>query len=253
MSPPERQLLSTGQVARLLSVTPDTVLKWIRRGRIPAVRTAGGHHRIDAADIATLLDTRCRTSSYTPGASHRLRCWEYLYGPTTVRSNCKDCPAYRFRAARCFEVRQSVSPKQDNSFCATGCRACPYYLRAHGEPQRVLVITTDHVLGGQLVAASGAVFDFRTAASSYQAGAMVAEFSPGIILIDELFDPAGRHLLLTSLSADPHIPWARVVLLYRSEKPGPLPPEMHAALPASFRVADLAPLARLEPVEASAG
>ena len=39
-------LLSTGDVAKLFGVTPDAVLKWIKKGKLPATRTAGGHYRV---------------------------------------------------------------------------------------------------------------------------------------------------------------------------------------------------------------
>ena len=34
--------LSTGQAAGICSVSPDTILKWIRSGKLPARKTAGG-------------------------------------------------------------------------------------------------------------------------------------------------------------------------------------------------------------------
>ncbi|MBK5294232.1 MAG: helix-turn-helix domain-containing protein [Acidobacteriia bacterium] len=46
---------STGEVARLCSVNPDTVLKWIKKGRLAATRTAGGHYRIEKHDLAALV------------------------------------------------------------------------------------------------------------------------------------------------------------------------------------------------------
>ena len=49
------RMLTTGQAARLCSVTPDTVLKWIRSGSLSARRTAGGHHRIDERDLERFL------------------------------------------------------------------------------------------------------------------------------------------------------------------------------------------------------
>ena len=45
---------TTGQAARLCSVTPDTVLKWIKAGRIEAQRTAGGHYRISPQELERL-------------------------------------------------------------------------------------------------------------------------------------------------------------------------------------------------------
>jgi excisionase family DNA binding protein len=38
--------LTTGAIARRLGVSPPTVKKWIREGRLDAFRTPGGHHRV---------------------------------------------------------------------------------------------------------------------------------------------------------------------------------------------------------------
>ena len=43
---PDDRPLSTGDVARLLHVTPVCVLRWIRAGKLPAYRVPGGHFRI---------------------------------------------------------------------------------------------------------------------------------------------------------------------------------------------------------------
>ena len=48
--------LSTGQAAARCSVSPDTVLKWIRSGLLPSRRTVGGHNRIAETDLEKLLD-----------------------------------------------------------------------------------------------------------------------------------------------------------------------------------------------------
>jgi excisionase family DNA binding protein len=42
----EDRPLSTGDVARLLHVTPVCVLRWIRAGKLPGYRVPGGHFRI---------------------------------------------------------------------------------------------------------------------------------------------------------------------------------------------------------------
>ena len=47
----QAELLTTGKAARFCSVKPDTVLKWIKKGRLPAARTAGGHYRIEEQDL----------------------------------------------------------------------------------------------------------------------------------------------------------------------------------------------------------
>ncbi len=47
--------LSTGEVARLLHVTPVAVLGWIRAGKLQAYRVPGGRHRIDRGEFRKFL------------------------------------------------------------------------------------------------------------------------------------------------------------------------------------------------------
>lgn len=48
-------LLTTGEVARLFRVGPRTVGRWARDGKLPAVRTIGGHRRYRYGDVAPHL------------------------------------------------------------------------------------------------------------------------------------------------------------------------------------------------------
>ncbi|HYL79260.1 MAG TPA: response regulator [Candidatus Acidoferrum sp.] len=52
---PDERPLSTGEVARLLHVTPVAVLLWIRAGKLKAARVPRGRHRIDRADFRKFL------------------------------------------------------------------------------------------------------------------------------------------------------------------------------------------------------
>lgn len=49
-----RDWLRVGEVARILHVSPRTVTRWADEGKIPIVRTLGGHRRFSAAEIADL-------------------------------------------------------------------------------------------------------------------------------------------------------------------------------------------------------
>ena len=49
------RLLTPGQVAKLCGVTPQTVSRWNRIGRLKATRTHGGHRRFAEPDVRALL------------------------------------------------------------------------------------------------------------------------------------------------------------------------------------------------------
>jgi excisionase family DNA binding protein len=48
--------LSTGEVAGLLSVSPQTVNRWAKEGKLPFMRTLGGHRRYPEAEIRRLAE-----------------------------------------------------------------------------------------------------------------------------------------------------------------------------------------------------
>ena len=49
--------MSRREVADLFHVSPSTVTRWARQGRIPVYRTPGGHYRYPAAAIRRLAGT----------------------------------------------------------------------------------------------------------------------------------------------------------------------------------------------------
>lgn len=52
------EILTTHEAARLLRVTPMTVIRWIDKGLLPAFKTAGGHRRMHRADFERFCEQR---------------------------------------------------------------------------------------------------------------------------------------------------------------------------------------------------
>jgi excisionase family DNA binding protein len=52
---PVEELLTPAEVGQMFRVSPKTVTRWARSGRISAVRTLGGHRRFRADEIRGLL------------------------------------------------------------------------------------------------------------------------------------------------------------------------------------------------------
>jgi excisionase family DNA binding protein len=48
--------LHTAEVADILHVSPKTVSRWAKEGRLPFLRTLGGHRRYTAAEIRQLAE-----------------------------------------------------------------------------------------------------------------------------------------------------------------------------------------------------
>lgn len=50
----EEPYITTGEVAKILRVSPKTVARWAKEGKLPHLVTLGGHRRFPATAIADL-------------------------------------------------------------------------------------------------------------------------------------------------------------------------------------------------------
>ena len=53
---PGEKFLRTSDVAKMLHVSPKTVSRWAKEGRLPPLSTLGGHRRFPATEIERLMD-----------------------------------------------------------------------------------------------------------------------------------------------------------------------------------------------------
>lgn len=56
MTTPRERFLTPLEVARMLRVDPKTVTRWCAAGKMPSIRTPGGHRRIPESAIRAILD-----------------------------------------------------------------------------------------------------------------------------------------------------------------------------------------------------
>jgi len=56
----DSQLLNRSEVSKLLGVSPNTVTRWAREGRLACLVTLGGHHRFDREVIEQLWKQQYR-------------------------------------------------------------------------------------------------------------------------------------------------------------------------------------------------
>ena len=57
---PHEHLLTPAQVAALVFVDPKTVSRWAQMGKLPAIRTPGGHRRFRRSDVEALMPQQRR-------------------------------------------------------------------------------------------------------------------------------------------------------------------------------------------------
>ncbi|MBT8396566.1 MAG: excisionase family DNA-binding protein [Gemmatimonadetes bacterium] len=228
MATERADLLTTGQAAKLCAVTPDTVLKWIKKGRLAATRTAGGHYRVALPDLEPFMAGFGQPNSaltapekFPPIPSHdgtkedseEVSCWEFLSGDGEVRDACRQCVVYRVKATRCFLMAGLDSDiGHAHEFCEGSCEDCVYFRRIQGMSTQVLLISSDDELVNRIEWTGDDSVSLRFARNGYEASALVQEFRPEIAIIDLEGLPDQGFGLLDSIAADPRLPHIRVIL-----------------------------------------
>ena len=122
--------LTTFEAADILSVTPDSILKWIKSGKLEARRTPGGHYRIPRQNVELLLKkSEQKVSRYTGlSESKNKYCWEFNSDQTNCNSDCDNCVVYKSRALRCYEMSNlPVEHGYLKNYCTSTCENCDYY------------------------------------------------------------------------------------------------------------------------------
>ena len=56
----ETQFLTRSEVSKMLGVSPNTVTRWAREGRLACLVTLGGHHRFDREVVQQLRKQQYR-------------------------------------------------------------------------------------------------------------------------------------------------------------------------------------------------
>ena len=233
MSAEKAGLLTTGQAAKLCAVTPDTVLKWIKKGRLEATRTAGGHYRVALPDLEPFMAgfgqkpsppisegtfPSIRSHVGTKEETDEVPCWEFLSDNGETREACKQCVVYRVKATRCFLMAGLDSDVgHAHQFCEGTCEECVYYRRVQGLGTQVLFISSDEELVYRIEWSEDESITMRFARNGYEASALVQEFRPEVAIIDLDGLPDQGFGLLDSIAADPRVPHIRVILVVAPE------------------------------------
>ncbi len=234
------QLLTTGQAAELCSVKPDTIRKWIKRGRLVAMRTGGGHHRIALRQLAPYITQPDMKEGLADDslacAGAPIRCWDYLSDQGQVRESCKECVVYRIRAAWCFAVAEiDCDIGHSRQFCGQSCEDCLYFQRMKGRAA-VLVVSEERDMLLADEDEEAGVLDLRFASNAYQVSALLNQFKPLMVVVDQALPANSAVELLGNLAADPRVPGIKCALAVNRGKLGrvALPPSVQLELEKPF-------------------
>jgi len=236
----DSEFLSTGEVARLCGVTRDAVVKWIKKGKLPAVQTPGGHYRV-ARKVCDTLSAKGSGTPYhgplygsplpegpdvpqLPKDPDSMRCWEYFGEAGAPRETCKGCLVYLARAQKCYRLAELGEESGHRlHFCRNECRTCAYYRACQGLATEVLIVTRDEALSHRLLmGADPESVSIRFARSGYESSAIISTFSPALIILDSGLAEVRNGQLPTSMLADDRIPGSRVAVALREGDQVPL-------------------------------
>ena len=118
----EKLALTTGQAARCCFVSPDTILNWIKAGRLVAQRTVGGQYRIRASSLRDFMRSMEMSTDVLDGHQNtRPMCWAFHEG----RKACSGCLVKYLGVRDCFKL-MGMRPEADSQ---KDCEKCEFYQR----------------------------------------------------------------------------------------------------------------------------
>jgi excisionase family DNA binding protein len=215
MSEIEKEFLTTFQAARLLSVTPDTILKWIKAGKVKAMRTAGGHYRIHQNEIQNLVSSRGDISKIE---KEKLRpevfqfCWEFNAKVNIHKYQCSECIVFKTKARHCYEMRHL--PKKYGHlkiFCSTECKDCDYFKKLKADAYSILVITRKKInFETYRNDPYAPPLNIISTDNEYECSTIVENFKPDYAVIDWSID--GAEGFCKNLVNDSRVPDLKIIL-----------------------------------------
>ncbi len=242
----EKYSFTTGKAAKACGVTPDTVLKWIKRGKVKALRTAGGHYRInsDSLDPFIIKEKKSDAPVDLTGLQKKSDisyCWEYHSRNGIIKAGCRDCMVFRAKAEKCYMM---AGLGQDAGHlgicCQESCTTCEFFRFINKSKFNVLIITDNEDMKSKLRSEPHSELAFEFSCCGYETAMVVQDFRPDYIVIDDsmqkfVTEEISRHLL-----KDQRIHGAQIILAVREHESQKLQCEgICASIKFPFDVKDL--------------
>jgi len=215
-------LITTGKASKMLAVTPDTVLKWIKQKKLPALRTAGGHYRIAEESLHPFMAREeFSLPRKLPPETNLQYCWEFFSENETTRQGCHECLVYRAHALKCFElihVPRSLGFKGKG--CPESCERCAYFHYHMGRPFKILVITDNAKCRKALTSYAGVHnLNFQFVSCEYESSFVIDRFRPDFVVVDCAMEQQKCRELCHHLANDPRIPGTTLILASPRRRP----------------------------------
>ena len=235
----DQDMVSTGQAAKLCSVTPDTILKWIKNNKIEAVQTAGGHYRIIREKLKPYMVVSLEHIKENPLQINY--CWQYHSDKDDVNEGCRECMIFKSKAEKCYLVAGlGENAGHSQTFCTTSCYECDYFHLMNSSPISVLIISENEQLKQKLQREVKGNLTLKFACCGYDTSMIIQEFRPDYIIIDESMVNSNPDEICKHILNDPRVHGSQIVLAIaqqRAEKK--IPEGVCASIRIPFNASDM--------------
>ena len=205
-----------------MCVSPDTVLKWVKAGKVKSYRTLGGHFRIPLSELNIPSSGTAARGGLIGAPPAYQYCWEYLSGGGEVKTECKDCITYRSGAQRCYELKDLPNGMGClNLLCDTECANCEYYRVVVKQGMNILIVSKDSTLVRDYESnmdQNG--LNLKFSSNEYDTAALIQEFRPDYVVVDCAFGRNRTAQICDHLFTDIRIPIVRIILSSKNRQRG---------------------------------
>jgi len=215
-----KDYFTTTEAARLLSVSPDTVLKWVKAGKLKSFRTFGGHFRIPQTAIVHSQNNASALSEFIEQPQTYQFCWEYLAKGADIKTECRECITYKSRSKRCYELRDLPDGLGClRVYCKSECKECEYYQMVSGQGLNIIMLSdSDRLVKDANNINDHDGYHIKFAGNEYECAFLIEKFRPDYIVIDCSFGKKRTEAFCTNLFNDPRIPVPRIILASKAKK-----------------------------------
>lgn len=218
--------VTTGEAAKLCSVKRDTMLKWLKSNKIPSLKTAGGHFRIQLDDLRPFITqkdlpiTKNEYPSQTSDALYRIwgsviPCWEYNSPDGSVMDGCKECIVMQAGIMKCYFIanKKKVTELGHSAlFCKNTCEKCSYYTYATDTKKRILILSEIIKEKSFIEGDLGSHFHIKITHSPYEASTIIQHFRPDLIVIDKSLAKCNPEEVYTQIKNDHRVRNSHIIL-----------------------------------------
>jgi excisionase family DNA binding protein len=216
----DRQFLTTGEAARLCSVTPNTILRWVHAGRLKAATTSGGHHRISRSELVRFTALDKAPDSAVHAEKNYQYCWEFHGKDGVLPEGCLTCIVYRSRSGRCYQLaKMTTKLGHSHLHCTETCEECEYYREMQEKRPSVLVVTPHLELRDRIASSDDVdIRALRFVDCEYECCREIESFQPDYVVIDCSIGRDRCQALAKSLASDSRVPFVRLILVGKREQ-----------------------------------